>query len=519
MPRRALVLALFALALAGCGSSGSTSGGDDPASAVPRDAAMYVDATVRPEGSQRDDALDAAGKVLATSDPQAKIDELIKKALAESDGLQLDYARDVEPWLGEKAGFWLSAGGDQNETRGAAVLSSTDSDAAQAAIERAVKGSDKRFSKRTYKDVDYQVNEEGGAAAVAEDFVLLGTEAEVKRTIDTLDGGKPLADDDRYKEAIDGLDEARLGTMYLDVRRLYETAKRSDPQAAQQLQQFERLFPIDQLGPVSAAFFADGDRLAVDTISAGGAEIAKRWGAFSGSGSTPLLGELPGDSWAALGSPKLGETAKAIYDGLAGALGGAAIQQQLQQRYGIDLQQDVFSWIGDAAFFARGTSMGSIDGGAVIEVTDQARAKAAFPKLTGLAQTSGGAKARPISVPGAETAFAFSQPGAPKPIVAALGDGRLAITYGEAAAADALQPKDKLADSEAFGAAKSLLGDGLEPGFLLSMPQVVSLSASESGDDPDVAKAKPYLDAFTVLAGGGKVDGDTSRSKFVAGLK
>ena len=62
---RAALLALvcLSLAVAGCGS-GAASGGEDPASAVPANAAIYVDATVRPDGEVRDDALAPAGKVL-----------------------------------------------------------------------------------------------------------------------------------------------------------------------------------------------------------------------------------------------------------------------------------------------------------------------------------------------------------------------------------------------------------------------------------------------------------------------
>jgi hypothetical protein len=513
-----VLLAVLVLALSGCGSGGAASGGDDPASAAPRDAAMYFEATVRPAGSQREDALDALGKVLATPDPQAKIDELVQQAFSSSDGLKLDYARDVKPWLGEKVGFWLAAGRSGEDPKGAAILSSTDSDKAQAAVDRAVKDSGETFTKKTYKDIDYQVNQDGGAAAVDEDFVLLGSEAELKKTIDTLDGGKPIADDERYRKAIDGLDEDRLASLFFDVKALLDAALRSDPQAAAQFEQFKRVFPIDGLGPAVASFSANGDRLLVDGVTPGGADLVKRFGALSGTGSTPLLGELPGDSWLALGSPKFGQTAKELYQQLAGALGGAAIQQQLRSELGLDLEQDVFSWIGDVAFFVRGTTENTVDGGAVIEVTDDERAKAAFGKLIGLAQSRGGVKAKPVSIPGAETAFAATTPGAPKPVVAARTAGRVVIAYGEAAAAAALKPEEKLADTASYGDAKALLGGDVEPGFLLSMPEVVQLVGA-SDPDPDFAKAKPYLDAFTIVAAGGKVDGDTARSKFAAGLK
>jgi len=515
MPGRTLLAALsvVVLVVAGCGG-GTASGRDDPASAVPRDAAMYVEATVRPDGSLRDDALAAAGKVLATNDPQAKIDELVQRALSQSDGLKLDYARDIQPWLGSKAAFWLAPSRSGEQTRGAAVIASTDADAARAALDRAVKGSAKTFTKRSYRGVDYEVTQDGGAAAVTDRFVVLGTEPELKRTLETLDGGAPLSDDGRFKAAIGRLADERLGTVYVDLKALFDAAANSDPQAAQ-LQQLRRLVPVDSLGPVAAAFTADGSRLAIDAAVPGGSKL----GPFAAMGATPLLRELPADSWLAVGVPKLGQSARTIYQAVAGALGGAAIEQQLRSQLGLDLEQDVFSWIGDVAFFVRGSSQDAVDGAAVIEVTDETRAKTAFGKLIGLAQSRGGVSAKAVSVPGAETAFALSQADSPKPVVAARGKGRVVIAYGAAAAAEALAPGQKLADAPAYGEAKSLLGDGFEPAFVLSMPAVVELAQSVSGGDADFEKAKPYLEAFSVIASGGKLDGDTARSRVVAGLR
>ena len=130
---------------------------------------------------------------------------------------------------------------------------------------------------------------------------------------------------------------------------------------------------------------------------------------FSG-GATPLLRSLPAGSWGALGVPDLGASAKALVGQLGGALGGAFIGGQLQQ-LGIDLEQDVFGWIGDVALFVRGDSVEAIRGGAVIEVTDRDRAAQAIPKLIGLARQQGEIPFEPTRVPGAELAFAATQPG------------------------------------------------------------------------------------------------------------
>jgi multidrug efflux pump subunit AcrA (membrane-fusion protein) len=50
----ALLAALAALLVAGCGgSSDDSSGGTDPASVAPASASVFIDATVRPEGETK----------------------------------------------------------------------------------------------------------------------------------------------------------------------------------------------------------------------------------------------------------------------------------------------------------------------------------------------------------------------------------------------------------------------------------------------------------------------------------
>jgi hypothetical protein len=528
--RVALALVVLVLAAAGCGGE-TASGGDEPASAVPRDAAMYFEATLRPEGSQREDALAAAGKVLQTSDPEGRIRELVDEAFASSDDPKLDYARDVEPWLGEKVGFWLSATGDaEQEATGVALLAATDEDKARETMDRVIAASDERFSEGEHEGVAIKVDQDGVGVAVGEGYVMVGTEAEIKRSIDAVNGDS-LEGTDRYEDAVGELEDERLGHFFVDAKALVDQAAKADPEAAEQIQQFRRIFPIDELGPITGAFSADGDRLALDVVTgAAGGDLFKRFGLLTGTGSTPLVGELPDGSWLAAGSPKVGETVKALYDQLAGALGGAAIEQQLRQELGLDLQQDVFSWIGDVAFFVRGETADAADGGVVISVTDQERAAAAFGKLVGLLRTQGGVDARPTRVDGAENAFEIRQAGSfsplsggggaeSKPVVIARSDDRVAIAYGADAASDALSPDAKLADGEAYGRAQDLLGDDFDLSFLLSMDPIVSLVESSGQADAEFEQARPYIEAFSVIASGTKVDDERARSRFVAGLK
>ena len=241
-------------------------------------------------------------------------------------------------------------------------------------------------------------------------------------------------------------------------------------------------------------------------------------GPLFGTGETPLVAELPGDAWAAYGAPNVGAGLKGLFTRAAGALGGAAATQQLQQRYGIDLQRDVFGWIGDIAVFVRGTDKASLEGGLVIKATDPANMRNAFGKLVGLLQSEGGKKVTPIKVKGAAAAFSAGPTDLGKPVIIARSEDRVVVGVGAAATSAALAPASKLGDSELYGQAKDLL-DGPAPTLLLSMPDLVKAIEASGSADADFAKAKPYLDAFSVIASGGSLKGDQLKSRAVAGLR
>jgi hypothetical protein len=513
-------LAFLAALVAACGS-GASSGGADPASAVPANAPFYVEAVVRPEGDLRDDALDAAGKVLRTDDPSGRISELIDQALKSDNGAKLDYDKDIKPWLGERAGAWFSDFGENGngDPKGAVMVAVTDQDAAQAAVEKGRKQSGDKLTDRSYDGTDYQLDQDGTATGVTEDLLISGPEAEFKRTLDTLKDGKGLSDSDRYKNGLDKLADDRLGHFYVDFKQLLKIGFQGEPSGEEQLRQFEQLVPLEKVGPIMGSFAANGDRLAVDVgVDVEGAKSLGALGNLTTGASTDLMKDLPGDTWGAFGAPKYGASLKASLDAFGGAIGGAALQGQLKQRYGIDLNEDVLSWIGDVAFFIRGDTIAKLDGGAVIQVTDEAKAATGFGKLVGLLQSEAGLDAKPITIDGAETAFAVTDASAPKPIVFARGSGKVVIAYGAEAAAAAMKPADKLGDSEIYGQAKDALED-LEPGLLVSVPSIISLVEASGSADASWDKAKPYLEAYDVIALGAEGSGGHAKVRIAAGLK
>jgi hypothetical protein len=411
------------------------------------------------------------------------------------------------------------AGVNRKEPGYVVIVAAKDTEKAQEAIDKGVKSGGGKVKERSYSGVDYQVDDEGVAAGIVGDFFTVGTEPEFKRTIKAHDGDS-LAEDKRYESTMDALDEDRIGQFYIDLKPFLEQALKSDPKAAGQLEQFRSILPIDKLEPLGGALLANGDRIAFDTLTRGpGVNVLKAFGPLTGTGSTPLLGELPGDAWVALGAPDVGPSVKTIFTRVAGAFGGAAATQQLKQRYGIDLERDVFSWIGDIAVFARGTSRADIDGALVIEATNPENMHSAFGKLVGLIQSQGGQKVNPVKVKGAALAFSSADTELGKPAVLARSDDRVVVAIGASAAAEALAPADKLADSELFKQGKAILGGDHEPAFLLSMPDLLTAIERIGEPDADYAKAKPYLEAFSVIVSGGSFKEDEVRSRVAAGLK
>jgi hypothetical protein len=485
--------------VAACGGGGAAGEGD-PASVVPADALVYVEAVVRPEGSQRDDALEALGKVLRTDDPSGRIRELTRDAVGE-----FDYERDLEPWLGERVGFWATDEGDE----GVAVVAATDTDEAREALDRRLREDGQSVTERSHRGVEYLVNSDGVAGAVVDDFAAVGREADVKRTIDASEGDS-LAEADAYTDAVGELEDDRLATFWMNSGALFEQAVQSDPE----LEELRSLVPLDEFPPVAGGFRANGERLALEVAARSDRDIASIL-----DGGTPLLQELPGDSWAAFGIADVGPRVQDAIDQYGGAIGGVAIRGQIRRDTGLDLDRDLLDWIGHMAVFVRGTTPDTVDGGLVIQPTDEDKAADAFGRIAGAIQRiNGPSPARPIDVAGADQAFAFTEPEAPRPIVFARGSGVVVLTYGEPAAEAALGADDRLGDTDTYDEAEELVG--MEPSLLVSMPAVLELAdAAGASADPDYTEMKPYLEVFSVFAAGVIADDDEFTAHLGAGLR
>jgi hypothetical protein len=500
------------LSLASCG--GDTGSGDDaePASLVPANASMYFEATIRPEGEQRERVLAAAGKIMRAPDPAGRIRELVDESFEDED---LSWEKDFAPWVGERAGAWGALRPGDEEPAIVAVIAVRDEDAAKAALPRL----QDHGRTESYEGVDFVVDDTGTAAGLVDGWMVVGEPEGFKATVDARDGDK-LADAERYDDVVDQLDDERLGHYFLDTKALLDTALRSDPEAAAQLEQLRAFLPVDRLGPIAGSLSADGDGVRLDQVLTDVPDgPLRRLASLFASGESGLLPELPGDAWAAMGLPEAGEGARELVTSFGGLIGGAALTDQVRRETGLDLEADVYSWLGDVGVFVSGTSQQELGGAVVLESTDDDRAATAFGKFVALIGRQAGVMPKPVRIEGAESAVAIAAPDTPGELVLARGEGRMVLAYTRDAAADALAPDAKLGDAPAYDAAEEILGDDMAPSFVLSVPAVIELVEAFGEADAEFEKARPYLEAFETIATGGTVDDDTVRSRTAVTLK
>jgi hypothetical protein len=497
---RLLLLLVAMILAAGCGSSSGGGGGDagaDPAQAIPPGAVVYVEGAVRPEGEQGDNARALIEKFLPSG---TTLESLIDDSLEDEGN---SYAKDIKPWLGERVGIGVT---DIVRPEFVAAIAVTDAGKAEDFL-----------SKDGKKDGDYFRNDDTWAV-VEGDYVLLSQSKQELAAGVKAAKGDALGDAGKFDDAVGELPGERLGYAYFDFGGLLKSvqgAPGADPATTAVLKQLYGENPP----PVTAALTTEPDSATIESrLSASG--FGKLALGLLGAGtSTELMSDAPADAFAAFGVADLGPSLKTLLETAAGAFGGAALTAQVESQTGINLQRDLFSWVGDVAVYAHGDSPATLNGAVVIGAKDDGAAAAALPKLA-VAAKQNGAPVQNAKVAGADRAYQVAVPGAPGPVVIAHGNERVVLAFGEKEAADALKPSgDTLGDSGRYDDAKDAI-DGITPALLVDLPKVLALAeALGAASDQDYVKAKPYLEQLDLLVTGSESDGDALRSLFTVTTK
>jgi hypothetical protein len=493
---RLVLLLCLIVFVAGCGSSSSKGGGGnagaDPAQAIPVGTLVYVEGSVRPTGTEGD----AARALLARFLPSGtSLEKLIDQKFA-SVGEGSTYAQDVRPWLGRRVGIGVTDLTQQHANFVGSVAI-TDAGKAEAFLAKDGKPAGSYRGAKLFTDADTWAGVKGDHLVFAEDA------NHVKTGLDAA-GKASLGDSSVYRHAIAALPDARLGAVFLDVKGLsglLDTAPGIDPAGRAVLKQMLG----KQTQQLTAALTATEQSATIESRLPGALGLL-------GSGTaTDLVKDAPADAFAVFGAANVGGSFKTALNTLAGAVGGAALTGQLEAQTGLDLDRDVFSWVGDVAVYARGTSLSTLGGALVIGVRDQGAAKAAIPRLIAAAAHAG-APVNKAKVAGADAAYSAVAPGAPGPLVLAEGKDRVVLAFGEQEAASALEPAgDTLDSSGRYDDARSAI-DGLAPALIVSLPAVLKLAESSGNSDPQYAAARPYLAKLGQIVVGSEKAGSALRS-------
>jgi hypothetical protein len=511
-----LVLAVAALTafvalLAGCGGGSSSS---DVASLAPPGAPVFVEGTVKPTGELKSNTDAVAQKIGGIANLGDFVVEKLESSAA-SEGETLDYAKEVEPWLGERAGVFFERLEGENLSGLGVLVESTDTGATQEFVEAKAKSSKRPYSGKTFEGVEYELGgSEEDAIGVVGDFLVIAEGEEVFKDVVKASNGESLAGEDRFSKAISAASDGSLADVYVDVGGLIEE---SGGEIAPQGRQLLKDAGIDPSGATAVASIVPGsEQVEVDLSSDLGGEKAP-----SGDASS-LLGSLPSTAFAAFAASGFGEQLQEALDSLdAEGIPGTIPPHQLKKgvkELGIDLEGLVES-LQDAAVFATGNSESSLGGALVLTATGNKASEAVERGVTlvrafhvaGVSVLGG--KASGFAIHSAELGK--------KPLVVAAKEGRVAIGYGVPQTLLGLAaPSGKtLSDNPAYKEAVAALGGTPISGFVEGAAALKLAEALVPPSETGFEEAKKYLKSIAFVGIGTGTEGELATAKAIVGLK
>lgn len=504
-----------ALAIAGCGDSGSADSGADPAALVPAAAPVYIEATIQPDGELKTDVEALAESLAGVDDLGGLIVEKAEEEANES-GEPLDFAKEVRPWLGDVAGLYLERyDGEDFEGYGVAV-SVTEADAAQAFVDDHAETDDGQpFESGTYEGVDYDVDpEDETTVGIVDGFLLIAEDLSSFKAMVDASAGESLSESEAYRDATGDVPSGSIADVFVDVGGLID-------QSGDAIDDETRAF-LDTAGiePEQATAMASvvpgANQVEIDVSSNFSADNPPTGDA------SKLLGEMPVGSVAAIASADFGERFSEAIDELdANGIPGEIPPDQLKKTMkeaGIDLDK-IASSVGDLAVFADGSRESDLAGAVILETEEASEAKNTVSNVALLLRSAGTAGVTAIG--GKFSGFSIrSEDLGPKPLVVAAAGSRIAIAYGLRAATQALAPGGAtLASDPAYKDAVSALGDTPISGFVDGPKALRLASALIPADEKDgFREAERYLRKVDFVAIGGGTSGDRATAKLIAGV-
>jgi hypothetical protein len=497
-----VVAVVVAATLVACGNSGSKSADEakKAAALVPQDALGYVTVAVNPSDSQKSDIDGILSKFPKASKKtfDAAKDDVLTRAVK---SLGLDYQTEVKPWLGDELA--IAALPNTPNPSPVGLIKSKDDVQATAALDKAAKSPG--------FDAAYRLVKGYAVVVQKKDAALLDT---VARQADNSSGS--LASQAKFTRVVDKLSSDRLVTAWADGHSLLSLAK-----AQLKKQTGKAKIDISGLPDIGSAA-ADLHAVNSGAVLSGLVETP----GGTGGGDLNITNNLPSDTLGALTLWNIG----GAFDSVLGAvlqsnqISGQDLQKA-QQSLGLDIRQDILSWIHGEAVVAVGppTTGPTPDFALLVHPTDQAKAQAAVTKIGSVLEQKLGVKLDQRPGPNGSTMYVFPGPirTGIQPAMALVGD-KFIIASSTDYVTRLAKGNGGFDSSSSF---KDTLGSA-EPGTQFQLVLQVSsirqyiegllTGTSKQKYETDV---KPWLDPFSSAAMRVHKDGNVTKFEVKATVK
>ncbi len=336
--------------------------GPQPAEALPANTVYYVSIDLDPSGQQKVEALKTLRKFPALRDVIGigAEDDLREKVFGEiqSEGVcpDLDYGRDVAPWLGDRMGVGLIARDAGQIPEPVVVLQVTDEDKAETGVERLL-------------GCDATLASEVSGHAFSGSWMVIARTPEIARSVVADAEEESLADADGFREwndlvgdagVINGYASPELGTVIEQMMRSGDFSGFSEefaPGAGSPDEVPDEVYAelADFRGGAFAVRFDDG-ALEFESVVDGGNPFLI--GLTSSGGAGDLLGSLPASTAGAIGLALPDDWWNSLVDMVGPAVEaetGMSVEELLadaEDETGLTLPEDLVTLLGEAVVIA-----------------------------------------------------------------------------------------------------------------------------------------------------------------------
>ncbi|HEY3435283.1 MAG TPA: DUF3352 domain-containing protein, partial [Solirubrobacterales bacterium] len=433
---------------------------------------------------------------------------------ASDDGEELDFEKEVEPWLGDEAGIFLQEFEDEDFEGYGAAIQTSDEEEARDFVNKQIEADDEEAKDGSYEGVDFKVEEDETAIGVFDGLVVLAEDEAIFKEMVDASNGENLAGEEAYTDATGEVPGDSAADVFVDIGALID-------EAGGEIDSDAQLF-LDSLG------LEPDEATAVASVVPGSDHVEIDFSTDLSGDNPPsgdaseLLGSLPGTAVGALASAEFGKRFNEGIDqidkeGIPGSVPPNELKKTLKEA-GIDLEAIAGS-IGDVGLYVTGNSEKTLAGALVMETEEESEAQNTVSNVGLFLRKAGISGVTKIS--GEASGFSIRSPELGRqPVVVAAKGSRIAIGYGRASVGSAFQESGKtLADSAAYKDATGILG-GTPIAAFVNGPSALNLAtALMPAGDEDFEAAKPFLEKIEYMALGSEASGDLATAKLIVGLK